>query len=169
MAMRRLIPLLLALALLLCGCGSGEDTPTELTREEMTITMPAGFVKLNDQEYSGVITFTYGSGDQLITGTKEPLSLVREQDPDLDLQGYAQAVINGNGLDCQPEETEDLLTFTFSQSDEDYTYTYIAAVFESWDGFWLFQAGCSQENFEANYQTYLDCFHSVTISAEEEN
>lgn len=157
-----IIPVLI-LSLLLCSCG-GASAPV-ISYEEMTMTLPVGFVKLVDQEYEGMVTFTYGSEDKLITGTREPLEMVLGQYPDMTLHSYAQLIIDSNSLDCQIEEAEGYLTFSFENSDEEQTYRYVAAVYQSGQSFWVIQAGCDAANFEASEQSFRESLASVEMAS----
>ena len=159
--MKRTVSLTLVLALvcaLLSGCGAVGDK--QITVEDLTLTIPGYYQDMSTMEGTSDMTFAYGFLDALVCGIREEFSLFGDYKPD-SLADYAQLVIEVNGLDCQTEDYNGILTFRYTTDNGDGAHSYLAAVFESSNAYWLVQFGCSAENFEGNLAKFQKILTSI--------
>ncbi len=172
--MKKASILLLALILCLglCGCSAGEIEPLKdgiLTYEELTMELPEGYVRLNTREYEGLFTFTYGAGDNLVIGYREPTATILGQYPDMNKVSYAEKVIQSSGVEAQVQEIDGITCFTFQSADleEGKQYTYLAAVYQCEESFWLMQTCCQSKNFEEEEEGFWTILKSVKLELPE--
>ena len=157
-----LIALMAALSLLLTGCGITQLLEDQtINYGDLTMTLPGYYQDYSQQEFAQNYSFVYGFNDVAIMGLREEITLFTSYGSDLTLEEYAQMVIDGNGLNCEVETVDGLITFSFTSENSGQTHAYLAAVYQSARAFWLIQIGCLENNYENNREKFINILKTV--------
>lgn len=155
--MKKIIRIMaLALVLLtLAGCAGGTKS---FTCRDLTMTVPSNMRDVSGQSDFAAYTFTLDSSKLAIFALQERYDEYPVLE-EYDLQGYAELVIQANGLDCVPaaRSGQDYLYFTYTYQADGTEYKYLTATYQSGEGFWMVQISAPTAQYdEAAYFEYLD-------------
>ena len=159
--MKKMISMLLALVLLfaaLTGCSNKTPTTT-YTVEDLTITLPADFIDLSDEEFASELAFVYGLDPIAVNGLRETKATFAAYGLDMDLERYGQLLISSNNVQAKLEQKDHILYFTYA-SDE---FTYVVTLWETEDAFWMVQAYCPTSEYNSVKTDIWDILGSVTV------
>ena len=161
--MKRLFSGCLALIIvLLCGCSALMPEQTVICGE-LTFVLPGDFMDLSDRDYGQDLVMVFGREDVIVSASKESAPELKAKIPDLDAWEYARLVVQTNELSVQPEERDGIPTFTYTMGTGEETFTYLAAVFASEKNFWLVQAFCPADRFDANENRMWEYLRNVKV------
>jgi len=159
-----LISLIMALAMVFTGCGLTKMMEDQTVNYgDLTMTLPGYYQDYSKQDFAQNYSFVYGFSDVAIMGLREEITLFTSYDSDLTLEEYAQLVIDGNGLNCEVETVDGLITFSFTSENSGQTHAYLAAVYQSARAFWLIQIGCLENNYENNREKFINILKTVNV------
>lgn len=159
--MKKGIIFLLVVVLLsafLTGCGN-RNTSAAYTHEDLTITLPADFIDLSEQDFAAELSFIYGLDPITVNGLREPKSTFAAYGLDVDLERYGQLLISGNNVQAKLEQKDDILFFTYTVNG----FSYVVTLWESEDAFWMVQAYCPTETYNKAKSDIWNILSSVTV------
>lgn len=155
----KVLAVLLALCLL-AGCGAQPNQT--VTCGELSIQLPASFTDWSEDPVSAGLSFSYADEDTGVCGVFESKEYLQAYIPGLDAQGYAELFVESNGLSSGVILTDGIPTFSYTSQGEP-AIRYLCGVFESGENFWVVQAYCAAENFEASKAQLWEYITSVTV------
>lgn len=153
-----LFVLALLLASLLAGCIKESSTAT-YTVEDLTITLPADFIDLSDEEFASELAFVYGLDPIAVNGLRETKTTFAAYGLDIDLERYGQLLISSNNVQAKLEWQDDIPYFTHT-SDE---FTYVVTLWETDNAFWVVQAYCPTTEYNRVKADIWKILASVTV------
>lgn len=159
--MKRTLTLLLVLVLcigVLSGCGTQEAAVSH-TYEDLTISLPADFIDLSDEDFAEGLDFVYGLDPIAVNGLREKKATFEAYGLELDLESYGKFVIKANNISGTLEQKDGIWTFTYESGD----YTYVVTLWETEKAYWTVQAYCPTENYSKVKKDMWEILSSVTV------
>ena len=154
----------LALCLLLCGCQTSEKVQT-VTCGELTLTLPASYMDLSDQDYAKGFAMVYGFENEAVLAISESLSPLNEYYPDINAEKYAMLFVETNGLSSQVGKLGELVTFTYTADVNETELTYLCGVYMSEENFWCVQFYCPTPDFENNQARFMEYLQKIQVQS----
>lgn len=159
--MKKSAVFLLALVLLfttLAGCGNRKSTAT-YTHDDLTITLPANFIDMSDEDFAAELSFIYGLDPIAVNGLRESKSTFTAYGLEVDLERYGQLLISSNNVQAKLEHKDDVLFFTYASNG----FSYVVTLWETEEAFWMVQAYCPTENYNKVKNDIWKILSSVTV------
>lgn len=152
MKKRNLIALLLcAVMLLACGCSA---KPKTFTASGMSIELTEDFT---EKEMVG-FTAVYQSKDVFVFALKEEFEILGDS---MDLDEYADLVLQANGMDADVKHDNGHTYFTFEKTVTGKDMTYTAVLFKADDAYWMVQFACLSSDYDKLEDTIFGYADSV--------
>ena len=145
---RHIIAALLAVACLFAGCGNSALYPEgrNITCKDLALTVPGDFVDLSAEDAARDADFMFGRKTLVFMGLSEEKSALK----DMTLAQYADRVISGNSLTCNPIPTGDGYLFSYEKTVSDTVFAYTVATYETDTYFWILQFYGPAANLQEN-------------------
>ena len=159
--MRESAIFLLALVILcatLSGCFGAEKTAT-YTHDDLTITLPASFINLSEEDFAAELDFVYGLDPITVNGLREPKSTFDAYNANVDLAHYGQLLMSANHVQANLEQQDDCLFFTYTSGG----FSYVVTLWETEEAFWMVQAYCPTEDYNKVKGNLWDILSTVTV------
>jgi hypothetical protein len=154
MKKRSLIALLLCAVLLLtCGCTA---KPKTFTASGMTIELTEDFA---EKEMVG-FTAVYQSKDVFVFALKEEFEILGDS---MDLDEYADLVLEANQMDADVEHEGEHTYFTFDKTVSGKDMTYTAVLYKGEDAYWMIQFACLSKDYDDLKDTIFGYAASVEV------
>ncbi len=152
----------LVLCLVFCGCSLTPADQT-VTCGELTLTLPASYVDLSDQEYAAEFAFVYGFEEEAVLAIDQSRQSLEAYYPDLDAEQYAYLLAEVNEYDCQIGKLGELVTFTYSAEVDGVSFTYVCGVYLGAENFWCVQFYCPAEDFADKEDKFMDYLQKIQV------
>ena len=157
-----LLTVLLLTAALFTGC-NGTEKETTFTCGELSITLPAEYKDLSQQDYAADFDFLYGLPNEAVLGFKQARASLETSRPNLTAKEYAQLFIDAAELSCAVEELDGLVFFTYSAMAGDTEVTYLCSAFKSEINFWIIQFYCPSNTYSQHEADFIRYLRSVKV------
>lgn len=135
----------------------------QYSTEGMTITMPGGFYKTEQEGFK----VCYARDDCAVFALREGFDEL-EGLSELTLDEYADLVLENNELDKPVNDGAGLKYFEFERDVKDdngtETFSYLACCYRAGDAFWLVQFSCPKSKYGENRSDMLAWAETVTFS-----
>lgn len=155
-----LLAVLLLTAALFTGCTGTEKA---FTCGELSITLPADYADLSQQDYAADFDFLYGLPNEAVLGFKQARASLEASRPDLTAKEYAQLFIDAAELSCTVEELDGLILFTYTAIAGDTEVTYLCSSFRSETNFWIIQFYCPSNTYSQHEADFIRYLRSVKV------
>lgn len=109
------------------------------------------------------MTACYARDDLLVLLLKESFESLSSLLDTYTVEAYADIWIYYNGLNTETYYEGDLLCANYQADVDGTTYQYLAVFYQSEDGFWLMQFGCTADDFASLYGEMIEIAESVII------
>ena len=169
--MKKIVAILLV-CLLLCGCSVvdvldkvSEKLP-EKTYEygDISISLPTNFLNYSKQDVAEGKEFLFATSEIGLTGIKEEKDELFESFGEMDIEGYANLIIEVNDWDAEAVKKDGYWTVTYEQEIDGEDWTYMSVFHQTTAAFWNIQAYCRSADFEENEDTLFKYATSVKIA-----
>ncbi len=157
----RLLALLLLIAVLLCGCSEVLPEQT-IVCKELTITLPGTFMDYSKDSAAAGLAFNYANQEIGVCATFEDKATLVALVPDIDANRYAELFLQTNGIDSLLLTADGIPQFSYEVTT-DTTMRYLCGVFASEENFWVVQAYCASDAFEANREDMWSYIQTVKV------
>lgn len=142
------------------ACSDSEDKV--FSKAGMSITLTDEFYE-NDY-YNITAHYEMADEDVTVAATKEEISMMIAAGDEVpeSVEEYASLIMEDNDIDADVLTTDDgIVYFVFKRTPYDIEYVYYAAVFETYNAFWLFQFGCEAEAENAYKDRFMTWMRSI--------
>lgn len=157
-----LFAVLLFTAALFTGCAGGEKEKA-FTCGELSITLPAIYKDLSQQDYAADFDFLFGLPTEAVLGFKQARASLESDRPNLTAKDYAQLFIDAAELSCRITEQDGLITFTYTATADGTEVTYLCSAFMSETNFWILQFYCPSNIYAQHEEDFLRYLRSVRM------
>ena len=152
----------LALCLLFCGCSVRQNEQT-VACGELTLTLPASYIDLSDQDYAKGFPLVYGFENEAVLALNEGRATLEAYYPDINAEKYAMLFVETNGIDSQVGKLGELVTFTYTANAGGTDLTYLCGVFMSEENFWCVQFYCPSADFENSQAKFMSYLQKIQV------
>ena len=157
-----LFAVFLLTAALSTGCAGSEQKKT-FTCGELSITLPANYKDLSQQDYATDFDFLFGLPTEAVLGFKQARTPLEANRPNLTAKDYAQLFIDAAELPCTITEADGLITFTYTATVDGMEVTYLCSALMSDVNFWLIQFYCPSTAYALHKEDFLRYLRSVKV------